>query len=145
MNDSNNINQINKSLNSLHDKQDCQTEAINEMKSELTTQKVLLDVYTRQQEKIADQLTIVDKKLDEKLTEYNYQLRIHIQGVQELKTQNELIRTEIDQRDKEWGSRLEIAEKPIKWIHMTGVVVKWVGAIAAAIASIYGFLKLFGL
>lgn len=142
MSDEKDINQLNKSLASLHEKQDIQTESLNEMKSDLVTQKILLGVYTKQQDKIADQITAVDKKLDEKLSEYNYQLKIHIQGVQELKTQNQLIRTEIEQRDKEWSTRLEVAEKPIKWLETTGNMLKWIGGISAALASLYGFLKL---
>lgn len=140
MSDSNDNDSIYNSLALLHDKQDEQTENIHQVKTELATQKVILDIYTKQQEQIANQLTSVN----ERLTEYNHQLKVHIQGVQELKAQNQLIREEISIKEKEWSTRIDMAEKPIKWIESTVKVSKWIGAIAAAIASIVGFLKLIG-
>lgn len=145
MNDSSDNNSVSNSLENslllLHEKQDEQTQSLHEMKTELATQKVILDIYTKQQEQITTQLTSVN----ERLTEYNHQLKVHIQGVQELKIQNQLIRDEISIKDKEWSSRLEIAEKPIKWAEHTATTIKWIGVAATAIGSIGGILKLIGL
>jgi hypothetical protein len=132
---------VGRSLDLLHEKQDSQTLALTEVKEELATQKAILSIYTKQQDQINFALT----EVNERLSEYNHQLKVHIQGVQELKTQNQLIREENALREKEWSQRLDIAEKPIKWIQTTGVFIKWIGAISAAILSVAALVKFFGI
>lgn len=129
------------SLESLHEKQDQQTEKLTKLEVELATQKTLLDVYSKDQHVTASELA----KINERLLEYNHELKLHIAGVQELKAQNSLIREELKLRDTEIKMRLDEAEKPIKWVQQTGTVVKWVAGFLTAVTAIYAALKGFGL
>jgi chromosome segregation ATPase len=132
---------VKSSLQSLHEKQDQQTEKLTKLEIDLATQKTILDIYSKDQSATALELS----KINQRLLEYNHELKLHIAGVNELKLQNSLIREELKQRDIEIQMRLGQAEKPIEWIQQTGTVVKWVAGLLTAVAAIYAALKGFGM
>lgn len=139
---------VNKSLSMLHDKQDAQTESLNDVKVELAKQQTLLGVYSKESEKTAVQLS----NINEKLQEYNHQLKVHIEGVQEIKKQNALIRQEIAIKDqqlqlqlKPLEARLAEVEKPFKWMSLSKQGIVKISVVCGAIAGIIGLLKALGL
>jgi len=105
---------------------------------------IMLKSHLKSDEDYQKEVEHVLREINEKLIEYNMQLKIHIAGVNSIKEQNQLIRQENEQRDKMLDSRLEIAERPIKWVEGTGVLIKWIGVIASVTAALFGALKYLG-
>ncbi len=123
---------LKKSLDMLHEKQDSQTEKLNSLTIAVHKQETALEAYIRQSDRMAEEL----QKMNENMAVYNAELKIHIAGVVELKEQNRLMREENRQRDHLMSARIEIAELPIKWIQTTGKIAVWVGGIATALTAV---------
>jgi hypothetical protein len=84
--------------------------------------KTSLNTILKQNEDIENGLA----DANEKLSDYNTQLQIHIQGVLQLKEMNQLLREEIkifrektDVEVKEINARLQSVEVPFKWADTT--------------------------
>lgn len=124
-------------LELLHKKQDSQTEKLEDLAISVARQEVQTDNYTKQSDRMAEEL----REMNKHLSVYNSELRVHIAGVLELKEQNNLIRQQIAQRDVEIREKLEIAERPIIWFETTYKWAKWVGAFATAAGLVYAAIK----
>lgn len=140
------------SLSALHDKQDLQTEKLGSLELALSKQQFALETYVKHSDKMTSEL----EKMNDNLTTYNAELKVHIAGVIELKEQNRLMREEIRQRDEAMdlrlkerdeliNSRLSFAEKPILWFKSTGDFLKWAAPVGAGIVTVVlGILKIMG-
>ena len=114
-----------RSLETLHDKQDQQTEKLTELQVCVAKQEASIESFSSQSDRMWRELNSMNKNL----ANYNAELKVHIAGVMELKEQNRLMREEIKQRDTLISNRLEVAEKPIKWAATTFFYLKWAATI----------------
>jgi chromosome segregation ATPase len=139
---------LNMILDQIADTQDKQASSIEALKESVIRQEISLETHIDQTRQMNSKIS----DINDRLSEYNAQLQIHIAGVQQLKEMNTLIREELKQREKELeiklseahekiNSRLEVAEEPIKWLKTAGVYAKWVGSIGSAIGMIYVLVK----
>lgn len=123
------------------------------------TQRDRYDDFKNSLSQILQQNTIIENELADantKLADYNTQLQIHIQGVQQLKEMNSLLREEIkifrektDAEVKEINVRLQEVEVPFKWLSTTSSfaekaysVIKFIAVIALLFGVGKGFWDL---
>lgn len=132
---------LNKSLERLHDKQDAQTEKLTSLEISISKQQFALEAYMKQSDRMAEELG----KMNDNMSIYNAELKVHIAGVIELKEQNRLMREDIKLRSADVESRLIVVEKPIGWFKAAGNGLKWAAPIlAAVVTAVLGILKLMG-
>lgn len=103
-------------LKTILERQDKQLEKLNELSIALAKNESLFhahleqfDAHVKQDEKIYDQLVDTTQKiseLNEKMGEYNHQLKIHIAGVEELKRTNALLEAKLDTSTQKLSDRI---------------------------------------
>lgn len=132
---------LNPDLKKIIEQLEKQTDELIEIKISVARHEEILSSHVKHDE-------ILDATIKSELKEYNQLLKEHIAGVMELRTQNALIRQEIEQRDqlleatlKETNIRLEVAERPIKWFQGTYLIMKWLGALGTAIGLGYALIQ----
>lgn len=121
-------------LRALNHKQDAQSEALTDIRVSIAKQEAQFEAHTQQDAKMCARL----ENLDEKLAEYNHQLAIHIEGVNQLKVTNNLLQRALDERTEALDKRVEAIEASDKWYAQTKQRLITLGKIIGAVATIGG-------
>jgi chromosome segregation ATPase len=119
-------------LRELHEKQDKQTEAIMDIKIAVVKSEVILDSHLKEEEKLAIKID----SMDDRLSEYNKLLSVHIEGVNQLKLTNELLKQDLDQTKVDIDERLKKVEEPIQWRKETKTRIYNLAKLITAISTI---------
>lgn len=90
-----------------------------------------------------EQITTALGNVSSHLEVYNSELKVHIAGVQELRTTNNLLRQYIEQEKlaytqhmKELDEQIKDAGAPVRWIKAIASAAIWISAIGAALGTI---------
>lgn len=139
------------SANKIYDRMNELLDKHHELELHIVQTNATLEAHFRQDEKVADAIQKIAEELhltNEKLSEYNSELKIHIAGVGELRRANEifseqldLIRQSLELQKKEFEARFSNLEKPRIWLAQTGSYAKWIGAVTGAGAALFAIFK----